>query len=133
MEGASFALAAGLERLRGLGVVADELRVVGGGSKNPLWRQVVADVTGLAVRLPSEPESAALGGALQSLALADDRPLLEALRAVDVPLVSLDGGRRDMGDDREDHRRHQTHDMPVETHAGRQPRPKRRDGVVPGT
>lgn len=87
MEGASFALAAGLERLRGLGVVADELRVVGGGSKNPLWCQVVADVTGLAVRLPSEPESAALGGALQSLALADDRPLLEALRAVDVPLV----------------------------------------------
>ena len=44
-------------------------------------------MTGLAVRLPSEPESAALGGALQSLALADDRPLLEALRAVDVPLV----------------------------------------------
>ena len=86
MEGATFALAAGVERLRKLGVVADELMLVGGGSKNPLWRQVVADATGLRVRLPAEPESAALGGALQSLALAADAPLIEALREVRVPL-----------------------------------------------
>jgi len=86
MEGATFALAVGLDRLRQLGVEADELRLVGGGSKNPLWRQVVADVTGLSVRIPAEAESAALGGALQSLALADDRPLVEALRTVHVPL-----------------------------------------------
>ncbi len=89
MEGATFALAAGVERLRKLGVVADELMLVGGGSKNLLWRQVVADVTGLRVRLPAEPESAALGGALQSLALAQDAPLIEALREVRVPLESL--------------------------------------------
>ena len=86
MEGATFALAVGLDRLRTLGVEAEELRLVGGGSKNTLWRQVVADVTGLPVRLPAEAESAALGGALQALALADDRPLVEALRAVHVPL-----------------------------------------------
>ena len=58
MEGATFALVAGLERLRQLGVVADELRLVGGGSKNVLWRQIVADVSGLTLRLPTEPESA---------------------------------------------------------------------------
>ena len=86
MEGATFALAAGVDRLRGLGVDADELRLVGGGSKNALWRQVVADVTGLAVRLPLEPESAALGGAVQSLALSSDGSLIGALREVDVPL-----------------------------------------------
>jgi len=86
IEGATFALAAGVDRLRDLGVEADELRLVGGGSKNGLWRQVVADVTGLAVRLPLEPESAALGGALQSLALSSDASLIGALREVDVPL-----------------------------------------------
>jgi len=86
MEGATFALAVGLKRLNQLGVEADELRLVGGGSKNSLWRQVVADVTGLTVRLPAEPESAALGGALQSLALADERPMIDALRATSVPL-----------------------------------------------
>lgn len=86
MEGATFALVTGLERLRQLGVVADELRLVGGGSKNVVWRQIVADSSGLTVRLPAEPESAALGGALQSLALADERPLADALRAIPVPL-----------------------------------------------
>ena len=86
MEGATFALAGGVERLRKLGVEAEELMLVGGGSKHTLWRQVVADVTGLIVRLPAEPESAALGGALQSLALAADAPLIEVLRAVHVPL-----------------------------------------------
>ncbi|MCH2107041.1 MAG: xylulokinase, partial [Planctomycetes bacterium] len=86
MEGATFALAAGVDRLKELGVAADELMLVGGGSKNALWRQVVADVTGLRVRLPAEAESAALGGALQSLALAADAPLVDALRGQAVPL-----------------------------------------------
>lgn len=86
MEGATFALAAGAERLKKLGVAADELMLVGGGSKNSLWREIVADVTGLRVRLPKEAESAALGGALQSLALAAKEPLIEALRSVPVPL-----------------------------------------------
>ena len=86
MEGASFALVAGLERLRSLGVVTEELRLVGGGSKNSLWRQIVADITGLSIRQPSEPESAALGGALQSLALQGGGAQIEHLREVHVPL-----------------------------------------------
>ena len=45
----------------------DSLRLVGGGSKNPLWRQMVADALQVPVTLPEEPESAALGGALQAL------------------------------------------------------------------
>lgn len=42
--------------------------------------------------------------------------------AVDMAIVSLDSGRRDVGDDRQDHRRHRTHHMPLEGHPGRQPR-----------
>ena len=89
MEGASFALVAGLERLDALGVSTEELRLVGGGSKNRLWRQVIADITGLCVRQPSEPESAALGGALQSLSLERGGSQIETLRGVHVPLEEV--------------------------------------------
>lgn len=43
-----------------------ELRVVGGGSQNKLWRRVLADAFQLPLRFPSEPEAAALGAALQA-------------------------------------------------------------------
>ncbi|WP_210173144.1 hypothetical protein, partial [Methylobacterium sp. CCH5-D2] len=42
----------------------------------------------------------------------------------------LDGGRRDVGDDREDHRRHQAHDLPVGAHEGCLHRFQWRDYVV---
>lgn len=48
-----------------LGLRPQEIRLVGGGSKNRLWRQIVADVFQLPVLMPLEPESAALGAALQ--------------------------------------------------------------------
>jgi sugar (pentulose or hexulose) kinase len=49
----------------------EELRVVGGGSKNPLWCQIIADVFQVPVKLPVEgAESAALGAALQAAAVA---------------------------------------------------------------
>lgn len=35
---------------------------------------------------------------------------------VRMALVGLDGGRRDVGDNREDHRRHQARDLPVGAH-----------------
>jgi sugar (pentulose or hexulose) kinase len=50
LEGATLSLAAALSRATELGLVPKELRVVGGGSKNPLWRQIVADVFQLPVK-----------------------------------------------------------------------------------
>lgn len=69
LEGVTANLALGVERLRALGVEVAEVRLVGGGSRNPLWRTLVADLLGARVLLPVEQESAALGGALQALAL----------------------------------------------------------------
>ena len=51
------------------GVKATEIRVVGGGSKNRLWRRIIADSFQLPLRFPTEPESAALGAALQAAAV----------------------------------------------------------------
>ncbi|MEC9477164.1 MAG: xylulokinase [Planctomycetota bacterium] len=67
LEGITANLASGVDRLKGLGVTVDGLRLVGGGSRNPLWRQMIADALQVPVTLPEEPESGALGGALQAL------------------------------------------------------------------
>ena len=44
-------------------------QLVGGGSQSALWRQIVADAFGARVACPTEPESAALGAALQAAAV----------------------------------------------------------------
>lgn len=81
LEGATFALLHGARRLGSLGVHARELRVVGGASRNPLWRQLLADAFGAPLRFPAEPESAALGAALQGAAVATGAGIAEFVRA----------------------------------------------------
>jgi xylulokinase len=44
MEGITFALRDSLEIIESLGVPVRQIRASGGGSKNPLWRQMQADV-----------------------------------------------------------------------------------------
>lgn len=57
------------------------VRLVGGGSRNPLWRQIIADVLGLPVRLPKIAESAALGAALQAAAVHEGADVAAFVRA----------------------------------------------------
>jgi len=66
IEGTTLGLVSGVERMKKLGLVVEAVRVVGGGSKNPLWRQILADALGVKVTGLVEPESAALGGAIQA-------------------------------------------------------------------
>ena len=80
LEGATFALLHGVRRLGSLGVHARELRVVGGASRNPLWRQLLADAFGAPLRFPAEPESAALGAALQGAAVASGARVADYVR-----------------------------------------------------
>jgi xylulokinase len=65
-EGVALNLAWGVERMRALGLAVDRVRVVGGASKNPLWCRVLADVLGIPLIRLAEPESAALGAAIQA-------------------------------------------------------------------
>ncbi len=66
LEGVACNLADGLDRLRALGIAVGEVRLTGGGAGNALWRQILADVWGVPVRVLAETESAALGAALQA-------------------------------------------------------------------
>ncbi len=67
IEGTSLGLARGIRKMEALGLDLSSVSVVGGGSKNPLWRQILSDMLGVEVSALVEPESAALGGAIQAL------------------------------------------------------------------
>ncbi|HOV94514.1 MAG TPA: xylulokinase [Spirochaetales bacterium] len=66
MEAAIFGMRVGLETFDQLHFPAREIRLVGGGSKSELWRNIAANVTALPIRIPKEEEAAALGAALQA-------------------------------------------------------------------
>jgi xylulokinase len=66
MEGVTLGMNYGLRRLKALGVRAREIRVTGGGSRSPVWRQIMADIFGAPVVAMAENEGAALGAALQA-------------------------------------------------------------------
>jgi xylulokinase len=66
VEGVSFGLRYGQELFENNGLEAKHIRLIGGGSKSPAWRQIIADMMNAAVEVPEEPEAAALGAALQA-------------------------------------------------------------------
>ena len=92
VEGVAMNLELGLERMRALGLSIDRLRVVGGASKSALWRRILADALALPVQGLAEPESAALGAALQAV-WAVRRAHGERVSADEIaqPLVRLEG------------------------------------------
>jgi xylulokinase len=69
LEGASFALAHGFQRLQALGLKTSRVQLVGGGAANPLWQEILASTLNVTIQLGGETESAALGGALQAAAM----------------------------------------------------------------
>ncbi len=66
MEGATLGLSVGLAKLQELGARRTEIRLTGGGSNSPAWRQIAADVFGLPVVCLEQRESAAFGAAIQA-------------------------------------------------------------------
>jgi xylulokinase len=65
-EGVTLGLAYGLKRLCQLGIKPAEIRLTGGGSNSPLWRQICSDVFGVPTMCLRSSEGAALGAAIQA-------------------------------------------------------------------
>jgi xylulokinase len=63
LEGVALNLRLVLDLFRGEGASVDTMRVIGGGAKGDLWRQIMADAYGLPVLLPAHPEEATSRGA----------------------------------------------------------------------
>ena len=66
LEVVAFNLAWGIERMRAAGVAIDSARVVGGAAQNELACRILSDVLEIPLVRLAEPESAALGAALQA-------------------------------------------------------------------
>ena len=67
MEGVTLGLRYGAEVLERNGLQPREIRLVGGGAKSAVWRQLVADIFGRPVVSPVITEAGALGAALQAI------------------------------------------------------------------
>ena len=67
VEGSTFALRYGIDRLRGLEIHANEIVLTGGGANSATWRQIVADVCNAPVTILNQDEGASFGAALQAL------------------------------------------------------------------
>lgn len=65
LEGVAFHLRLILDALRGQGAVVRAMRLIGGGAKSALWRQIMADALGLPILLPAlTAEATSLGAAI---------------------------------------------------------------------
>lgn len=69
MEGVTFAMRDIMEAIRRCGAEPDAVRMCGGGSKSPFWRQLMADIYGIPVRVPegNSENAAALGAAILAM------------------------------------------------------------------
>ncbi|HEX7803474.1 MAG TPA: xylulokinase [Pseudoxanthomonas sp.] len=67
MEGATYTLKYGYEAFVSAGMRFERIVLTGGGAGSAAWRQMVADVFGVPVRVPRDAEGAAFGAALQAL------------------------------------------------------------------
>lgn len=88
MEGVTLGMAYGLRRMESLGLKPSEIRLTGGGSKSPAWRQILADIFGYPVVTMQSAEGAALGAAIQALAAANPKQSLEDLSAHCAPVAA---------------------------------------------
>ncbi len=64
LEGVSFGLKDSLELMKPLGIEVDRVRVAGGGTQNPVWRQILADIFDARLATTDATEGAAYGAAL---------------------------------------------------------------------
>jgi len=88
MEGVVFAMRGRIEQLASAGMPARSIAMVGGPSESPVWTRIVADVTGLPVRLFGGQAAGAAGAAMLAAAgigvAVDHRAVAGAGRTVGV-------------------------------------------------
>lgn len=89
LDGVAAGLAYGMEALAEQGVAGSEVLLVGGGSQSPAWRQAIADATGLPVHVRGGHEHAALGAAMQAIAVVEGDDIDDVIARWRPELVSI--------------------------------------------
>jgi xylulokinase len=91
VEGTTFGLRYGLDLLRDSGIKSANIRLIGGGAKSAIWRQIVADIMNTPVICTTGTEAAALGAAIQAAwCHSHAQGAGESLHALSERCVSLD-------------------------------------------
>ncbi len=99
LEGSAYAVRDITDQMRQMGLPLEQIRVVGGGARSRLWRQIKADVTGLPVALPHTTETTALGAGMLALVGMGLSASLEeaancAVRIIDILEPNVKSQRR---------------------------------------
>ena len=76
VERATFGLRFGLNGLAVQGIETNEIVLTGGGASSGIWRQIVADICNAPVTVLKHDEGAALGAALQALAMLNGEGMI---------------------------------------------------------
>ena len=66
LEGIGFSVAQNVAVMEEIGLPVDVVTVVGGGTKNPVWMQIVADILGKPLNVPKVSIGASYGCALMA-------------------------------------------------------------------
>ena len=77
LEGVAFSLKDSFTLFAEMGVPVNRIRLGGGGARSPLWRQIQADIYGLAVEIVEAEEGAAYGAAILAGVGAGYRPSVD--------------------------------------------------------
>lgn len=64
LEGGAYAVFDNMEVFTKQGLDINEIRITGGGARSRVWRQIMADVLGVPLKIPSTVETATLGAAI---------------------------------------------------------------------
>ena len=67
LEGVAFAIRDSFEVARSLGIAIPRSMICGGGSKSPLWRQMIADILGIPLDTPVTEQGPGYGGAMLAM------------------------------------------------------------------
>ncbi len=89
LEGVAFSIRAGLNALPNTNAIA-YLRIAGGGSTDPAWRQMLADVLNVPLRAADVASASGRGAALlaaQSAGLITEHDALAPTKATAAPLI----------------------------------------------
>ncbi len=76
LEGVTASIVSAVQRLRDGDLPITTIRLVGGGAKNELWRELILEGMGAPVQLVPEPETAALGAAIQAQSAVSPRAIV---------------------------------------------------------
>jgi xylulokinase len=81
LEGVGFALADGMDVVHGCGITPQSVTLIGGGARSAYWRQMLADISGMALEYRTGGDvGPALGAArLAQLAMHPDKPVAALL------------------------------------------------------